>query len=56
MITACYNVYETFMQSLLYSRLLVNVGFESKACVIRPKNDPNMVQYHLKCVELKPGF
>lgn len=63
MTVAWYSVSETFIQSMMYSRLSVNVGFESKSCVIRPINNParwiavekNMVGDKLECVELKPG-
>lgn len=40
MIIESYNVYKAFVQSLTYSRLSVNVGFESKAYVIRSTNNP----------------
>lgn len=40
MTVAGYNVSEAFVQSLIYSRLSVNVGFESKSCVIRPTINP----------------
>lgn len=63
MTVAWSNVSETFIRSMMYSWLSVNVEFESKSCVIGPIDNParwiavekNMVGDKLKCVELKPG-